>query len=205
MGLSHKTLPRSAKANVRASAAGAKGTAGPSPKRPLKRMPSRSAKLRATFNTILADLLGEIDASRTTLRLDDAALGFSVADVAGEAHLPTEKSLRGQTSINQRAAATAQWIEQHRHLLVQNDFSVRALRPPEALLQLYGVKAQMLAPVIREGRLDGWVSVHETRRMRKWSKKDQAAIVAAAEQILEALEGDSPDYPSAKKTGTDLD
>jgi maleate isomerase len=67
---------------------------------------------------------------------------------------------------------------------------VRALRPPEALLRLYGVKAQMLAPVIRNGRLDGWVSVHETRRVRKWSRTDQAAVVAATERILQALEGD---------------
>ena len=98
--------------------------------------------------------------------------------------------MRGQTAVNQRAAATVQWVEQHRRLLVQNDFSVRALRPPEALLQLYGVKAQMLAPVIREGRLDGWVSVHETRRARKWSKKDQTATIAAAKRVLKALGAD---------------
>jgi maleate isomerase len=168
----------------------AKRAARTKPRRAPKTKPARRAKLQATFNAILADLLAEIDASRTTLRLDDATLGFSVADVAGEAHLETEKSLRGQTSINQRAAPTAQWIEQYRRLLVQNDFSVRALRPPEALLRLYGVKAQMLAPVIREGRLDGWVSVHETRRGRKWSRRDQAAVVRATERVLQALEGD---------------
>src|SRR5262245_15288028 len=190
MGFSRKTKPRRARAGFRASTGGAKRTPGPSPRRASKRKPIRSGKLRATFDAILADLLDKIDASRTTLRLNDAALGFSVADVAGEARLPTEKSLRGQTSINQRAAATAHWIEQHRRLLVQNDFSVRALRPPAALLQLYGVKAQMLAPVIREGRLDGGCSAHETRRVRKWSKSDQAAIVAAVDHILEVLDGD---------------
>lgn len=177
------------KNGMSASAAPAKRTALPRQSRAAKRKPARKAKLQATFDAILADLLAEIDASRTTLRLDDAALGFSVADVAGEARLATEKSLRGQTSINQRAAPTAQWIEQYRRLLVQNDFSVRALRPPEALLRLYGVKAQMLAPLIRDGRLDGWVSVHETRP-RKWSRTDQAAVVTAAERILQALEGD---------------
>jgi GAF domain-containing protein len=175
MSPSHKTAPRRAKVTAKLD---------PKPKR------TAAVKVRAAFDAILANLLDEIDASRTTLRLDDAVLGFSVADVAGEAHLPSEKSLHGQTSINQRAAATAQWIEEHRRLLVQNDFTVRALRPPEALLQLYGVKAQMLAPVIREGRLDGWVSVHETRRTRKWSKKEQAATIAAAKQVLKALEAD---------------
>jgi maleate isomerase len=178
------------KNGLSANAAPAKRSARPRPKRVAKTKPTRRAKLQVTFDAILADLLAEIDASRTTLRLDDTALGFAVADVAGEARLTTEKSLRGQTSINQRAAPTAQWLEQHRRLLVQNDFSERALRPPEALLRLYGVKAQMLAPVIRDGHLDGWVSVHETRQVRKWSRTDQAAVVTAAERILQALEGD---------------
>jgi len=102
----------------------------------VKTKPVRRAKLQATFDAILANLLAAIEATGTTLRLDDATLGFSVADVAGEARLATEKSLRGQTSINQRAAPTIQWIEQYRRLLIQNDFSVHALRPPEALLRL---------------------------------------------------------------------
>jgi maleate isomerase len=171
-----------------ASASRTRRTARSSATRVLSETPEL-AKLRAAFDSILADLLVEIGVSRTTLRLDDADLGISVNDVAGEARLPTEKSLRGQISINQRASATARWIEKHRRLLVQNDFAATRLRPPEALLKLYGVKAQMLAPVIRAGRLDGWVSVHETRHQRKWSKRDQAAVVGATDRILKTLEG----------------
>ena len=187
---SQRMSPGRVKNGLRALAAPAKRTARPRPKRAVKTKPVRQAKLQATFDAILASLLAAIEATRTTLRLDDATLGFSVADVAGEARLATDKSLRGQTSINQRAAPTIQWIEQYRRLLIQNDFSVRALRPPEARLRLYGVKAQMLAPVIRDGRLDGWVSVHETRRERQWSRTDQAALVTAAERLLQALEED---------------
>ena len=75
-------------------------------------------------------------ASRTTLRLDDAQYGFHVDDVVGEALAPGEtKSLRGQTSINQRAAATAQWVEKNRRLLVQADLSRDEPRAPEALIR----------------------------------------------------------------------
>ena len=123
--------------------------------------------LRKTFDAILAELLKTIGASRTTLRLDDAQYGFHIDDVVAEALAPGETSLRGQTSINQRAAATAQWVEKNRRLLVQSDLSSGEPRAPEALIRLYGVRAQMLAPIEREGRLDGWISVHEARGPRK--------------------------------------
>jgi hypothetical protein len=52
-------------------------------------------------------LLRATGSSRTTLRLDWPEFGFQVNDVAGEALVPGEKSLRGQTGINQRAGADA--------------------------------------------------------------------------------------------------
>jgi maleate isomerase len=143
--------------------------------------------LRKAFDAILAELLEATSASRTTLRIDDAAHGFHVDDVAGEALASGEPSLRGQTSINQRAAATAQWVEKNRRLLVQADLSHGDPRPPEALLRLYKVKAQMLAPIERDGRLDGWISVHEARGTRQWSEQDQAAVSKAVAQVLRAL------------------
>ena len=87
------------------------------------------------------------------LRLDDARYGFHIDDVVAEALAPGENSLRGQTSINQRAAATAQWVETNRGLLVQSNLSVGEPRAPDVLIKLYGVRAQMLAPVERQGRL----------------------------------------------------
>ena len=142
-----------------------------------------SDQLRATFDAILAQLRETIGASRTTLRLDDAKYGFHIDDVAAESVAPGENSLRGQTSINQRAAATAQWVEQNRRLLVQSDLSTGEPRPPDALIKLYGVKAQMLAPVEREGRLDGWISVHEARKTRIWTELEQDALRRAAERV----------------------
>jgi maleate isomerase len=146
------------------------------------------ARLVAQIEILLADLLRSVGASRTTLRLDDPRWHFGVDDVVAEARAPGEKSLRGQTSINQRAAETAQWIERHRRLLVQDDLATGEPRPPDALIAMYNVKAQMLAPIVRKGRLDGWISVHETRATRRWSESDQAAAVAAAARVLATLE-----------------
>jgi maleate isomerase len=146
-----------------------------------------SEGLRKSFDAILADLLNATGASRTTLRLDDVKFGFHIDDVVAEAIAPGQGSLRGQTSINQRAAATAQWVEKNRRLLVQSDLSTGEPRAPEALIRLYGVRAQMLAPVEREGRLDGWISVHEARGPRSWTEQDQAALRNAAGQVLREL------------------
>ena len=147
-----------------------------------------SDAVRTRFDAILAELLAVTGASRTTLRLDDARYGFHIDDVAAEALASGEKSLRGQTSINQRAAATAQWVEKNRRLLVQGDLSAGEPRAPEALIKLYGVRAQMLAPVERGSNLDGWISVHEARGPRSWTEKDQAALRAAVDQVLRELD-----------------
>ncbi len=147
----------------------------------------RTGALRKEFDGILSELLVATNASRTTFRLDDPKNGFHVDDVAGEAAAPGQNSLRGVTSINQRAAATAQWVEKNRRLLVQDDLSEGEPRPPEALIRLYAVRAQMLAPIESEDRLGVWISVHEARHPRHWTSAAQNAVLKAVEQVLRAL------------------
>lgn len=143
-----------------------------------------TAELVSGFETILVRLHDATGASRMTLRLDDAERGFSVADVVAESADAGLPSLRGQTSINQRAAATAQWLERERRALVQDDFSA-APQPPDALKALYGVQAQMLGPIEADGALVGWISVHECRGPRQWRDED----IAALEQAMAAVCG----------------
>jgi maleate isomerase len=147
---------------------------------------TKVAALGATFDTLLISLLAQTGASRATLRLDDEALGLHSDDVVAEALAPGEESMRGAGGINHRAAETAQWLERHRTLLVQNDFDSGPIAP-EKLRQHFGVKAQMLAPVIRAGRLDGWVSIHEAKAKRQWSDADKAAIMEAAQAVIDEL------------------
>jgi maleate isomerase len=140
------------------------------------------------FDALLDQLLRATGSSRTTLRLDWPELGFYVDDVAGEALVPGEKSLRGQTGINQRAVATVQWLDRERRSLIQDDFTTTDVPPPPALIEVYGARAQMLAPVIRNDALQGWVSVHYTGSAHHWSHANVEAIETAARRVRELID-----------------
>jgi maleate isomerase len=140
------------------------------------------------FDALLGELLRATESSRTTLRVDWPKLGFHVNDVAGEALVPGEKSLRGQTGIDQRAAATVQWLDRERRSLIQDDFTTGDVPPPRALIEVYGAGAQMLAPVIRNDALQGWVSVHYSGAPHHWSGTDVEAIETAARRVRELID-----------------
>jgi GAF domain-containing protein len=139
------------------------------------------------FQRILDDLLAATNASRTTLRLDWPEWGLHVDDVAAEARRPGVASLAGQTSIDQRRAETVRWLERELHPLVQDDCSTAEHAPPRELVELYGVRAQMLGPVVRDGHLVGWVSVHENGSTRRWTDEDFVALTSATAEIDRAL------------------
>ena len=139
------------------------------------------------FQRILEDLLAATDASRTTFRLDWPAWSLHVDDVAAEARKPDAASLSGQTSIDQRSAPTVRWLARELRTLVQHDCSVAEHPPPTELVELYGVRAQMLAPVVRDGCLIGWVSVHQNQTTRHWTEEDVRALEGATTAIDDVL------------------
>jgi GAF domain-containing protein len=144
---------------------------------------------RTSFQVIMEDLLRSTESSRTTLRLDlsDQDAGLDV--VVAEALAPGVRSLRGDTSIrNLRDVSTVRFLETQRRLLVQNDCSADDLAPPPELIELYGVKAQMLAPIVREDRLVGVISVHHAPSPRDWSAEDVAALREAIEHVQRELD-----------------
>lgn len=138
---------------------------------------------------ILSRLLAETGASRTTLRLDEPILGFAMVEVVAEALAPGQASMRGESTIDHRAAATGLWLEANRRLLVQADLLATDFPAPTPLVQGFGVRAQMLAPIERDGRLEGWISVHQAGAPRHWAPADERAATAAASEIA-ALLGD---------------
>ena len=139
------------------------------------------------FEEIVQQLLTATDASRTTLRLDWPERGLHVNDVAAEALKPGVSSLRGQTSIDQRRAETVRWLERERRPLIQQNCLEADTAPPRELIQLYGVRAQMLGPIVRDGHVVGWLSVHENRGLRRWSRGDAAVLLRAMAAIDDIL------------------
>jgi hypothetical protein len=136
------------------------------------------AKLEAELDRVLTTLVVEANGSRTTLRIDDPSRGWGVDFVCAEGLKPGVKSLRGDGSIDQRAAATVKWMETHRKNLVQPDIINNPdPAPPPALMSAYAAKAQMLAPLFNKaGYLQGWISVHYVDGTHTFTEAEIAAL-----------------------------
>ncbi|MFF9512193.1 GAF domain-containing protein [Streptomyces sp. NPDC014724] len=138
---------------------------------------------RARIQETLEALLTATGADRTTFRVDLPALGLHVDLTAGEACGPGVRSIRRDASLDQRRLDTVRWLAEHRRPLVQPRFTTEP-RPPRALIEVYGVQAQVLVPVPAPGddALTGWISLHSLSE-RSWSDADVALATAAASRL----------------------
>ncbi|MFM9370659.1 GAF domain-containing protein [Streptomyces sp. Da 82-17] len=146
----------------------------------------RSGSLRARIQSALAELRTATAADRTTFRVDLPGHGLGVDLTAGESCGDGIRSIRRDASLDQRRLNTVEWLEQHRRPLVQPHFRDDP-HPPQALIDVYGVHAQLLAPVERDGAMAGWISVHSMTE-RDWSERDSAAVADAVARIHAALD-----------------
>lgn len=137
-----------------------------------------SGHLRARMQAVAERLRDQTGGDRTTLRIDLPAAGCSVGTCAAESRGPSARSIRRDATLPQRDLDTVRWLEEHRRPLVQPDFADTP-RPPQALVDVYGVRAQMLAPVLHGADMVGWLSVHSLSE-RAWTDADQLAVDAAA-------------------------
>jgi maleate isomerase len=141
------------------------------------------------FREILEELLRSTGASRTTLRLDLLDQDAGLDEVVAEALAPGVPSIRGDTSIrNLRNSSPIRFLEEQRTPLVQEDCSRADPAPPPELIELYGVRAQMVAPLVRDDGLIGVISVHYVPGPRGWSAQDLAALQEATERVLRELD-----------------
>jgi GAF domain-containing protein len=140
------------------------------------------------FRDVLENLLTATAASRTTLRLDLPDKDLHVDRVVAEAVAAGVQSIGDDSSIDQRALPTVMFLEEERRPLVQNDCLAADPAPPQALIEFYGVKAQMLGPLVRDDHLIGWISVHYTPGPREWSHKDVDALREAIERTQQELD-----------------
>ena len=148
-------------------------------------------RLVADFEAMLHKLLKKTNASRTTIRLDVPDRSFNVSGCVAEALAPGIESIAAATSINQRASGTATWLEDNRKILVQNDTANAVPNPPPQLIQIYGTRAQMMAPVVRGKNMTGWISVHYNPSKRDWLADDVAALeyaVTVAHKLMDEMD-----------------
>lgn len=133
-----------------------------------------------SYDALTAELLEATQAGRTTLRLDTPGAIFPVV---AEACAPGVRSIRDATEIDLRTAETFRYLERERRLLVQGDCLTDGPEVPTALIEAYGVRAQMLAPIVVDNALAGIVSVHHLSTPRAWTEEEIAALEDAAERV----------------------
>lgn len=136
------------------------------------------SELEKELDAILATLRRQTAGSRSTLRIDDPARSWNVDFICAESIEPGVKSLRGDGSIDQRAAATVQWIAKNRKNLIQPDLTGNPdPAPPPALMSSYEAKAQLLGPLLdKNGELRGWISIHYVRGTHTFTPEEELAM-----------------------------
>jgi maleate isomerase len=144
-----------------------------------------SGTLHAHLQDIVEDLLSGTDADRTTRRVDLPEHDMNVDFTAAEAIAPSVGSIRRDGSLDQRHLNTVEWLEQLAPLIQPHFWAGPA--PPEALIRVYGVRAQMLSPIERGAKLAGWISVHSLHE-REWSDTDRGTLAAAARHVHDVLD-----------------
>ena len=137
---------------------------------------STEADPHSDANPALESLRVGTGADRATLRLDVPGMNFPCV---AESCAPGIRAISADNSLDQAGAATAQWITRTHRVLVQPDLRDADPAPPQALLDSYGVRAQMLAPVMAAGERVGWISLHSVAP-REWTPEQVLAIEMAA-------------------------
>jgi maleate isomerase len=154
---------------------------------------------RGPLQDVVDHLLATLAASRTTVRLDVPAWQMGVDEAAAEAVAPDVRPIRLDRTLDQRSLATVRFLDEHRRVLVQDDCRNADPAPPAELIAVYGVAAQMLAPIVLDDELVGWVSAHQTGSPRHWEPADEAVIRAAAERVRQLLVQDSAVTTAAER------
>jgi maleate isomerase len=117
-------------------------------------------------------------------------LGLNVNAPAAEALAPGVHSIKDRTSLDQRNAVAVKWLEKNRRVFVENDClnTTPDVAPEEEVTDVYGIRSEMVAPVVRNDYLIGWVSVHNTRGPHRWTEEEIAAIQQACARVGRELD-----------------
>lgn len=141
---------------------------------------------------VLDSLRKDTAAGRTTVRLHHPGLGFHVDTVAAESLSEGVHSIVPHNSLDQWNAAAVKWLQRNMRTFVMEDCLNpwdSEVAPEQEVIETYGIRSEMVAPVVSNGDLVGWISVHYTKGPRKWTETEIRRIEAACEQVTEVMEG----------------
>jgi GAF domain-containing protein len=136
----------------------------------------------SALDDLLEELLAATGASRVTLRRD--VPGPDAFPVVAEALAPGVGSLREERSVHLPSQPVVREIARGRQV-VQDD-SAAAFEDPayHRMLEAYGgLAAQIVTPVLLDGRVEAILSVHQLGAPRGWTEAEVAAATHAAKRL----------------------
>jgi GAF domain-containing protein len=137
------------------------------------------------IDSILDELLSSTGASRVTLRQDVVGDVFPVTHEALAAGAPSIAHVATPDMSRQPVV-----LEVRQGRQVVQDDCLRASDEPHfrEMLELYGgMRAQIVTPIVRDGRVAAIVSLHQLGHTRRWTEEEVAAARRAAERVSELL------------------
>ncbi len=139
----------------------------------------------AEIDAILEELLSTTRASRVTLREDVTGDVFPVTHEALTGGTPP---IKGVATPDMHRQPVVLEIQQGRQV-VQDDCLAASSEPHfREMLELYGgLRAQIVTPIVRDGRVAAIVSLHQLGRTRRWSEDEVGAARATAARVGELL------------------
>lgn len=142
--------------------------------------------MASSLQPIAESLLLDTGASRAMLQLASPDGGFPIA---AEAVTHGARQIRNDPPdaglLRPPAFATP---VQDGEVIVQDDLELATAPVARALIDRYGARARMLAPVSRDGRLEGVIAVHHVQGPRHWETQDLEALRRARTAMQAALD-----------------
>jgi GAF domain-containing protein len=137
------------------------------------------------IDAILGELLSATGASRVTLRRDVPGDVFPVTD---EALADGTPSIKGVATPDMAKQPVVLQVQQGRQV-VQDDCLAASEEPHfQEMLELYGgLRAQIVTPVVEDGRVVAIVSLHQLGRTRHWSEDEIEAASETARRVGELV------------------
>jgi GAF domain-containing protein len=140
----------------------------------------------SAIGDVLCELLEATRASRATLRRD--VPGGRPFPVVTEVLAPGVGSIREETSVHLPTQPVVLAVQ--RGVQVVQDDSASAYDDPayQRMLEAYGgLAAQIVTPVMRDGRLEAILSLHQLGEPRAWTAEEVEAASRAADRVGELL------------------
>lgn len=137
------------------------------------------------IDAILGELLGATGAGRVTLRQDTPG---DVFPVTNEVVADGAQPIKGLATPDMARQPVVLEVQQGRQV-VQDDCLAASDEPHfREMLELYGgLRAQIVTPIVRDGRVVAIVSLHQLGRTRRWTADEIAAAGETARKVGELL------------------